>query len=151
MQSKAITVEEYIEDLPVERKAAIIQLRKVIKKNLPKGFKEIMSSGMIAYIVPLSLFPAGYHCTPGQALPFMNLASQKNFIVLHHLGLYADPKLLDWFTNSYAKAVSTKLDMGKGCVRFKKMEHIPYQLIGELAAKMSPQDWIKLYEKNFKR
>jgi uncharacterized protein YdhG (YjbR/CyaY superfamily) len=151
MQSKAATPDEYIDSLPEDRKEAMIKLRKTIKKNLPKGFKEVMSYGMIGYVVPHSIYPAGYHCDPKLPLPFMCIASQKNFIALYHMGIYGDPQLLKWFTDGYAKAVPTKLDMGKSCVRFKKPEHIPYQLIGELTAKITPQDWIAMYEKVLQR
>ena len=151
MQSKAPTVDQYLSEIPAERQDAVNKLRKVIKKNLPKGFKEDMGYGMIWYGIPHSLYPAGYHCDPKQPLPFMGLASQKNSINLYHMGLYADPKLLDWFTKTYAKTVPGKLDMGKSCIRFKKPEQIPYDLIGELCSKMTPQDWIKLYESNLKK
>jgi uncharacterized protein YdhG (YjbR/CyaY superfamily) len=151
MQSKAATVEEYLKELPAERQEAITKLRKAIKKNLPKGFSEEMGYGMIGYCVPHSLYPAGYHCNPKLPLPFMNIASQKNFIAVYHMGVYADPKLLKWFTDEYEKAGVGKLDMGKSCIRFKKPENIPYKLIGELASKISPQQWIEVYEKNYKR
>lgn len=110
-----------------------------------------MSYGMLGYVVPHKLYPDGYHCDPKLPLPFMNLASQKNFIAVYHSGMYADPKLMKWFTTQYGKRVEGKLDMGKSCVRFKKMEQIPFELIGELASKMTPEDWVKLYEKNVKR
>jgi uncharacterized protein YdhG (YjbR/CyaY superfamily) len=148
MQSKATTPGEYIAELPADRQAAMTKLRATIKKNLPKGFEERMAYGMIGYVVPHKLYPSGYHCDPKLPLGLMWIASQKNFIVLHHLGIYGNKELLDWFTVEYAKAVPTKLDMGKGCVRFKKTENIPYKLIGDLATKISPADWIKLYEKN---
>lgn len=151
MQSKAKTVKEYIDGLPEDRIKPIKKLRSIIKKNLPKGFKEIMNYGMIGYVVPHSLYPDGYHCSPELPLPFMNIASQKNFIAVYHSGVYADPKLMKWFTTEYPKHVTTKLDMGKSCVRFKKIENIPYELIGSLASKMTPADWIKLYEKNVKK
>ncbi len=151
MQSKAITVDEYVQSLPADRQEAINKLRKVIIKNLPKGYKEIMNYGMIGYVVPHSIYPNGYHCDPTLPLPFLGLASQKNNISFYHMGIYADPTLLDWFTKSYAKAVTTKLDMGKSCVRFKKPDQIPYQLIGELCTKMTVNDWIQLYEKNLQR
>lgn len=151
MQSKAATPEEYIESLPEDRKKAINELRKVILKNLPKGFAEEMSYGMLGYVVPFSLYPAGYHCNPKLPVPFMNIASQKNFIAVYHMGMYADKKLLTWFTKEYAQQVKTKLDMGKSCIRFKKFDQIPYKLIGELASKMTPKDWLTMYEKNIKR
>ncbi|MGE5107687.1 MAG: DUF1801 domain-containing protein [Sphingobacteriales bacterium] len=151
MQSKAATVEEYIAELPAERQKAIIELRKVIMKNLPKGFKEEINYGTIGYVVPHSIYPAGYHSTPKLPLPFMNIASQKNFIALYHMGVYGSPKLLKWFTEEYAKAGVGKLDMGKACIRFKKPENIPYKLIGELASKITVDEWIATYEKNIKR
>ena len=151
MQSKATTVEDYINELPKERQEAITRLRKEIKKNLPKGFKEGMGYGMMGWSVPHSLYPAGYHCNPQDPLPFMGLASQKHFIAVYHMGIYADPKLLKWFTDEYAKAGVGKLDMGKSCIRFKKPENIPFKLIGELASKISPRQWIENYEKIIKR
>ena len=151
MQSKAATPDEYFASLPEERKEPMSELRKVIKKNLPKGFQEAMGYGMVGYCVPHSLYPAGYHCDPKQPLPFLGLASQKNFIALYHMGIYADEKLYKWFTEEFAKVSKTKLDMGKSCIRLKKPEHIPYKLIGELSQKITPQEWIALYEKNLKR
>jgi uncharacterized protein YdhG (YjbR/CyaY superfamily) len=151
MQSKALTVDEYVAALPADRQQAITELKKIIKKNLPKGFEECINYGMIGYVVPHSIYPAGYHCKPTDPLPFMGLASQKNSINLYHMGVYADAKLLEWFTDAHAKASTKKLDMGKSCVRYKKPEDIPYELIGQLAAKMSVQDWIKLYEASFKK
>jgi uncharacterized protein YdhG (YjbR/CyaY superfamily) len=150
MQSKATTVATYIDELPEERKAAIKKLSSIIKKNLPKGFKEEMSYGMIGYVVPHSIYPKGYHCDPKLPLPFLSIASQKNFIAVYHMGIYADRKLLDWFLASYSKVASSKLDMGKSCIRFKKPEQIPYELIGELATKMTPQQWIEKYESAFR-
>ena len=151
MQSKAATVDDYIAELPEDRGKAISQLRKVIKKNMPKGFKESMGYGMMGWAVPHSKYPAGYHCKPTDPLPFMGLASQKNFIAVYHMGIYADPKLLKWFTDAHAKASPKRLDMGKSCIRYKKMEDIPFDLIGELASKMTPDNWIAMYEKNLKR
>ena len=151
MQSKASTPDEYFSALPDDRKQAMTQLRKVILKNLPKGFTEGMGYGMVCYAVPHSLYPAGYHCDPKQPLPFMSLASQKNFIALHHMGIYASPALLDWFTTEYPKHSKTKLDMGKGCIRFKKMDQIPFALIGELVSKMTPKQWIETYESAFRK
>ncbi len=150
MQSKAATVDDYFKELPEERQAPMKELRKVILKNLPKGFKECMAYGMVGYVVPLSMYPAGYHCNPSLPLSFMNIASQKNFIALYHMGIYGDPKLLKWFTDEYPKHSKAKLDMGKGCIRFKKPDQIPYKLIAELVAKISPEKWIELYEKNLK-
>ncbi len=151
MQSKATTPEDYLLSLPIERKEVMTTLRKVILKNLPKGFKEEMSYGMLGYVVPHSLFPAGYHCDPKLPLPFLAIASQKNFVALYHMGIYSDPKLLKWFTDEYPKHCKSKLDMGKSCIRFKKIDDIPYKLISELASKMTPEEWIKTYERLQKR
>ena len=150
MQSAVLTPEEYIAEVPEERRAVFMKLRNEIKKNLPKGFQEKMGYGMIGYVVPHKLYPAGYHCDPKLPLPFMGLASQKNFIAVYHMGLYADPKLLKWFTEAHAKASPKKLDMGKSCLRYKKPEDIPYKLIGELVSKITPDEWIEMYESNFK-
>jgi uncharacterized protein YdhG (YjbR/CyaY superfamily) len=151
MTSQATTPEQYINELPADRKEAITQLRNTILKNLPKGFKETMSYGMLGYVVPHEIYPAGYHCDPKLPLPFANIASQKNFIAFYHMGVYAMPELLKWFTTEYAKQSPAKLDMGKSCIRFKKPEHIPYNLIGELIKKVSVKDWIKIYEENVRR
>jgi uncharacterized protein YdhG (YjbR/CyaY superfamily) len=151
MQSKASTVQEYINSLPPDRKKAITELRNVIRKNLPKGFLEVMSYGMIGYVVPHSLYPAGYHCNPNQPLPFINIASQKNFIAVYHMGIYCDKKLLQWFTTEYVKHSKLKLDMGKSCIRFKNIDQIPFKLIGKLSAKMKPQDWVAYYQRAIQR
>jgi hypothetical protein len=127
------------------------KLRQTILENLPKGFIEEMNYGMVGYVVPHSIYPAGYHCDTKMPLPFMNIASQKNFIALYHMGIYANTELLNWFTTEYPKHVKTKLDMGKSCIRFKKPEQIPFDLIGQLCSKMQVEDWIALYEKNYKK
>lgn len=150
MQSKATTVDQYMDELPADRKKAIAELRKVIKKNLPKGFQECMNYGMIGYVVPHSKYPAGYHCDPKLPLPFMNIASQKNDITVYHMGMYAKPDLEKWFVDAYTKATGKKADKGKSCLRYKKAEDIPYKLIGELAAKITPDEWIAFYESNYK-
>lgn len=151
MQSKALTPADYIAELPEDRKKVMEQLRKTILDNLPEGFQEGMGYGMLGYAVPHSIYPKGYHCNPKDPLPFMGLASQKNFIAFYHMGVYADKNLYDWFVAEYAKRCKYKLDMGKSCVRFKKMEDIPYDLIAELTQKISVQDWIALYESAFKK
>lgn len=151
MQTFTDTPDLYVEQLPEDRIAPIESLRQVIKENLPPGFVEAMSYGMIGYVVPHSLYPAGYHCDTKLPLPFMSIASQKNFVAVYHMGMYADQQLMDWFTTEFAKQAKGKLDMGKSCVRFKKPAEIPFQLIGELAGKMTVQDWIALYEKGLKR
>jgi uncharacterized protein YdhG (YjbR/CyaY superfamily) len=146
MQSKATSVEDYISELPKERQEAIAKLRKVIKKNIPKGFQERMGYGMMGWCVPHSIYPAGYHCNPKDPLPFMGLASQKNFIAVYHMGVYANPKLEKWFVEAYTKATGKKADKGKSCLRYKKPEDIPYDLIGELASKITVDEWIEKYE-----
>lgn len=151
MQYTSETPDQYIEQIPQERQAIMQRLREVIKNNLPDGFDERMSYGMIGYVVPHTIYPDGYHCDPKLPLPFMNIASQKNFIAVYHSGIYADPDLMQWFVDEYPKYVKTKLDMGKSCIRFKKPDQIPLQLIGELATKMTPQQWINLYEANIKK
>jgi len=150
MTSKATNVTEYLAELPAERQQAMTELRSIVLKNLPKGFKEQMSYGMISYVVPHSIYPEGYHCNPEQALPFLSIASQKNFIAVYHMGVYAMPELYKWFTTEFSKQSKTKLDMGKSCIRFKKPEHIPYKLIGDLVKKVSVKDWISHYEKVLK-
>jgi uncharacterized protein YdhG (YjbR/CyaY superfamily) len=150
-QAKEISPDQYVNSLPEDRKEAITQLRKIILKNIPKGFQEAISYGMLGYVIPHKLYPAGYHCNPELPLPFISLASQKNFIALYHMGMYADKKLLDWFTSEYPKHSKAKLDMGKSCIRFKKIDQIPFKLIEELVKKMTVKDWITIYEKEVKR
>ena len=151
MISIATTIEEYMNQLPEDRIETMEILRKVIKENLPAGFQEEMGYGMIGYVVPFSIYPSGYHCNTKLPLPFMNIASQKNFIAIYHMGLYADPILNSWFLEEYPKYSSKKLDMGKSCLRFKKGEDIPFELIGMLVQRMSPTDWIMMYEKLYKK
>lgn len=150
MQSKATSPEQYLKELPAARKEPMTQLRATILKNLPKGFEEQMSYGMLGYVVPHKLYPDGYHCDPKLPLPFMCIASQKNFIAFYHMGIYADDKILKWFTTEYPKHTPAKLDMGKSCIRFKKPEHIPYKLLAELVKKVSVKDWINTYEIQYK-
>ncbi|MEN8857138.1 MAG: DUF1801 domain-containing protein [Flavobacteriaceae bacterium] len=151
MQYKASSPEEYIKLLPEERKEPVKKLRQIILDNLPKGMEEQMSYGMLGFVIPHSIYPDGYHCDPKLPLPFMNLASQKNFIALYHMGTYAKNDLLVWFTEEYDKKCNYKLDMGKSCVRFKKMDDIPYDLIAELVQKMSTKEWISIYENQIKK
>ena len=151
MTSKARLPEDYVDELPEDRKPAISKLRKILLENLPNGFSEEMSYGMLGYVVPHALYPPGYHCTPKLPLPFINLGSQKNFIALHHMGMYASKDLLEWFVSEYSKHCKTKLDMGKGCIRFKKMDDIPYKLIEELATKITVEQYIAFYEKMYKK
>ena len=145
------TVEEILISLPEDRLEPFNKLHDVIMKNLPKGFEAAISYGGLGYVIPHSLYPAGYHCKPIEPLPFAGIASQKNSINFYHMGIYSDPKLLEWFVSEYPKYSEQKLDMGKSCVRFKKLDQIPYKLIGELMKKMSAKKWITIYETNIKK
>ena len=151
MQSKAATPEQYIKELPADRKEVISALRDVILKNLPKGFDEEMNYGYAWVCCAAFSVPAGLSLRSKITPPFMAIASQKNFIAFYHMGIYAQPELLKWFTTEYPKHCKAKLDMGKSCMRFKKPENIPYKLIGELVKKMKVKDWIEIYETNFKK
>ena len=151
MQYKATSPEDYINQVPEERQETLKKLRKTINKNLPKGFEEGIQYGMIGYYVPHTTYPDGYHCNPKEPLPFMSFASQKNSVNLYHSGIYAVPEIHDWFVAEYPKHCKRKLDMGKSCIRFKKMEEIPFDLIGELCKKLSVKDWINIYETNIKK
>lgn len=151
MQYKADSPEDYINQVPEERKETLKKLRKTIKDNLPKGFEEGIQYGMIGYYIPHSIYPDGYHCAPEIPLPFMSFASQKNSINVYHMYLYSDKDLQNWFVNEYPKYSKRKLDMGKSCIRFKHMKDIPFELIGELASKITVQNWISVYEKNMKK
>jgi len=151
MHIEAKSPETYIAKIPEERIPYFKKLRKTILENIPNGFEEQMSYGMIGYVVPKSLYPGGYHCNTDLPLPFVNIASQKNFIALYHSGIYANPELHGWFINEYPKHSKRKLDMGKSCIRFKNAAEIPFELIAELMQKITPKQWIALYEKNIKR
>ena len=145
------TVAQYLKELPADRAEHVNKLRDTIVKHIPKGFEECISYGMIGYVVPHKIYPAGYHCNTALPLPFLAMASQKNFIALYHMGIYAQPQLMQWFIDEYPKHCKSKLDMGKSCIRFKKMEDIPYTLIGALIKKITVKDWIATYEKNYKK
>ncbi len=145
------TPDAYIKALPDERKQVIRQLREALLQNLPEGFEETMSYGMIAYVVPHRIYPEGYHSNPKQPLPFINIASQKQHIALYHMGLYSDPHLMTWFLQEYPKHSRRKPDIGKSCIRFKQIDEIPYELIAQLATKMKVREWIHLYEKTLQR
>ena len=151
MQSDAQTPKDYLESLEPDRRRVIRKLRTHIRRGLPKGFAEVMSYGMLGYVVPLRIYPAGYHCKKETPLPFINLASQKHHVAVYHMGLYADSKLLTWFNRAYQDTVGAKPDLGKCCIRFRKFDELPYALIEELAAKMSPAEWIKHYESSINR
>ena len=150
MNDKVDSIEEYLDSLSDERKFAVNKIREVLKENLPDGFNEELSYNMIGYVIPHSIYEKGYHVNPDLPLPFINLASQKNYIALYHSGMYMNAELLKWFQDEYKKRVITKLDMGKSCIRFKNIDNIPYDLIGELARKMTPTEFIDQYENNLK-
>lgn len=151
MKANGKTVKEILKNLPIDRAEPFKKLHDIILKNLPKGFEAAISYGGLGYVVPHTIYPAGYHCKPSEPLPFAGLASQKNSINFYHMGIYSDPKLLDWFVTEYPKHTKQKLDMGKSCIRFKKLDDIPYKLIGELMKKMTTKEWINIYETNLKR
>ncbi len=150
MQSKATTVEAYLAELPDDRRAAISAVRQTILKNLGKGYEEGMQYGMIGYYVPHTLYPAGYHCNPKEPLPFASLASQKNHMAIYLFCLYTDPEHLATFTEAW-KATGKRLDMGKSCVRFKKIEDVPLSVLGKAIKGVSVKKFIQHYEANLKK
>ena len=145
------SIKDYTNSLASDRKTTITQLINVIEQNIPKGFEKVMNYGMPSFVIPHSIYPSGYHCDTTLPLPFIGVSNQKSSISLHHMGLYADPELLNWFKSEYPKHSNTKLDMGKSCIRFKKFNEIPYELIGILSNKMTVKNWIDIYEQNIKR
>jgi uncharacterized protein YdhG (YjbR/CyaY superfamily) len=151
VQSAAASIDQYLKELPEDRRAPMKELYTTISKNIPKGFQDGMGYGMIGWVVPHSIYPAGYHCDPKQPLPFVSIASQKNFIAVYHMGMYAMPEVLNWFTGEFPKHSKAKLNMGKSCIRFKKPADIPYALIAELVKKITVKDCIVMYEANIKR
>jgi len=151
MKATGKTVLEILTSLPEDRTLPFNKLHDVIVENLPKGFEPAISYGGLGYVVPHTIYPDGYHCKPSEPLPFAGIASQKHSINFYHMGIYADPKLLDWFVSEYPNHSKQKLDMGKSCVRFKKLDDIPYDLIGELMKKMSVEKWVHIYESNIKK
>lgn len=156
MTTKPTSVEEYINSLAPDRKDAVEKLRAAFKNNLPAGFHECLNYGMIGFVVPHSIYPNGYHCDPKLPLPFIAIASQKAHISIHHMGMYmasagSNNPLYDWFLQEWPNYSSKKLDMGKACIRFKKPDDIPFELIEKLATKMSPEKWIEIYESVLKR
>lgn len=150
MRSAAATPLAYLASLPDDRRAVVTKLRNTVRKSLPKGFEEQMDYGMLAYVVPHARYPAGYHSDPKKPLPFINIASQKNYVSLYHMGLYDGP-LLDWFRAAWAETTKQKLDMGKCCVRLKRLDDVPYDLIGQLAGRVTVAKWIETYEASVRR
>ena len=151
MKANGTTVMDILSNIPSERAEHFNQLHDIIVKNLPNGFEAAISYGGLGYVIPHTLYPAGYHCKPIEPLPFAGISSQKNSINFYHMGMYSDPLLYEWFVTEYPKHSKQKLDIGKSCVRFKKLDDIPFKLIGELMRKMSAQEWINLYESKLKK
>lgn len=151
MKYTATSPDDYISQLSEERALVISKLRSLILDHIPDGFQEEMSYGMIGFVVPHSLYSAGYHCDPTIPLPFLNIASQKNFVAFYHMGIYADQNLYNWFVEEYPKHCKRKLDMGKSCIRFKKIDEIPYALLAELVGKMNVSEWVSLYDRKLKK
>lgn len=149
MEAPGKTVEEILANVSEDRFEPFNKLHQIIIQNLPKGFVPAISYGGLGYVVPHTIYPKGYHCKPIEPLPFAGIASQKGSINFYHMGIYAIPELLEWFVNEYPKHSKQKLDMGKSCIRFKKMDQIPYDLIAELMKKITVQEWIDIYEGQF--
>jgi hypothetical protein len=141
-----MSIEAYINVQQIERQAIIKQLHHQIESNLPEGFVSTMQYRMIGYVVPHTRYPAGYHVNPQEPLPFMALANQKQHVAVYHMGLYADVTLMEWFVARYATESNRALNMGASCIRFSPKQIIPYELIGELASKLSVDEWIARYE-----
>ncbi|MBT7377079.1 MAG: DUF1801 domain-containing protein [Candidatus Marinimicrobia bacterium] len=150
MKYESNSVDEYLKAIPEDRREVLTLIRKLLFDNIPSGFEEVLGYGMPAYVVPHSIYPSGYHCDSKLPLPFINFASQKNFVAFYHMGIYAKPELLEWFVGEYPKHCSAKLDMGKSCIRFKKVENIPFGLLADLVTKMTVDEWITIYEEKFK-
>lgn len=150
MSTKATTIDQYISELPEERKEVVSNLVELIRKNIPEGFGEGISYGMPSWFVPHSIYPKGYHCDPKQPVPFMSIASQKNHISFYHMALY-EGSLLNWFLEAWSKTTTKKPDLGKSCLRFRKAGDIPFELIGALVTKITVKEWISIYETNIKR
>ena len=150
MKYESNSVDEYLKAIPEDRREVLTLIRKLLFDNIPSGFEEVLGYGMPAYVVPHSIYPSGYHCDSKLPLPFINFASQKNFVAFYHMGIYAKPELLEWFVGEYPKHCSAKLDMGKSCIRFKKVENIPFGLLADLVTKMMMDEWITIYEEKFK-
>lgn len=148
MKTDASSVAQYIEMAPKQKKEALSLLREVIKANLPDGFVEVMSYGMIAYVVDLSLYPPGYQSRKGEPLMFLAIAARKNHVALYHMGLYSDENLMGWFVEEYPENARKKPDLGKSRIRFRNMADIPYDLIAQLVRKMSPDEFVAIYERS---
>jgi len=134
-----------------DKEQAFLQLQKTIHDNIPPGFSAGELYKMPSWFISLEDYPAGYHCKKNEPLPFLSVALQKSHIAIYHMGMYAEPTLLNWFETEFQKRTGKKPDMGKSCIRFKKPGEIPFELLGELVSKMTPSDWIKLYEAAFRK
>jgi hypothetical protein len=145
MQSKAANVEQYLAELSEDRREALQAIRQAILANLPPGYEEGMQYGMIGYFVPHSVYPPGYHCDPKQPLPFAALASQKNYISVYLMCVYGHREHERWFREAWAKT-GKKLDMGKSCVRFKRIDDVPLQVIGQAIRRVPAKKFIEYYE-----
>ena len=145
MTSQAKTVEEYLQALPGDRRAAISTVRETILANLPKGYEVRMNYGMIGYVVPHSIYPAGYHCNPAQPLTYASLGSQKNHIALYLMCVYGHAETAAWFRKAW-EATGKKLDMGKACVRFKRLEDVPLEVVGQVIARTPVKQYIATIE-----
>lgn len=146
VKNSATTVEEYLQGLPADRRVAVSAVRKSILASLPEGYVECISYGMIGYVVPHSLYPAGYHCNPKLPLPYACVGSQKNHMALHLMTVYGDPAMEKWFRKAWTDT-GKKLDMGKACVRFKKLEDVPLDVIGQVIARVTVKNYIARVEK----
>lgn len=149
MQSKAKTVDQYLAGLPTDRRDALNEVRRVILRNLPKGYEEGMQYGMIGYYVPHSVYPPGYHCDPKQPLPFAGLASQKNHMSMYLMCIYGDPEHQKRFQEEWL-ATGRKLDMGKACIRFKKIDDVPLEVVGGAIKRVTVKKFIEYYESTIK-
>ncbi|HEB52752.1 MAG TPA: DUF1801 domain-containing protein [bacterium] len=147
-RSTATTVEQYLDGLPLDRRVAIEAVRQVVLDNLGPGFEEGIQYGMIGYFVPHSVYPNGYHCDPRQPLPYLSLAAQKNHFAIYLMGLYMDPDGAAWFERAW-RATGKKLDMGRACVRFKKLEDVPLDVVAEAIRRMPAKRYIATYEAAF--
>ena len=145
MQSKARTVEQYLAELSDDRRALLQVVREIILENLPEGYEEGMQYGMIGYFVPHSIYPAGYHCDPKQPLPFVSLAAQKQYCSLYMMCLYSTAEDQEWFQRAW-KATGKNLDMGKSCLRFRKLDDLALDVIGEAIRRVPVDILIKNYE-----
>ena len=144
-------VQEILDNIPEDRKEAVTKLHQTIVSNLPEGFEPGISYGMLRYVIPHHLYPAGYHCKSSEPLPFASIASQKNSINFYHMGIYADQNLMEWFVAEFPKHSTQKLDMGKSCMRFKKWDEIPFELMGQLMQKITANEWMATYERLYKK